>query len=262
MAMSAPFLEQYNDVASGLPGIGVAWLENLRRDGNSTYQSLGLPGPRVEAWKYTNLTRMGRTKFIPALNTENPSLDDVPNDVLNIDAPKLILVNGCLRYDLSDLNALPKGIRVKSLASVMELEPASLEGVMGQIDAGHPMPMLALNTAYLSDGVVIDIDSEADIELPIHIVSIGIASDVPIAFYPRNLIYAGANSRSTIYESHVGLGAAYLNNVATEVRVAEGALLRHRKLQNETKDGYHIACLLYTSPSPRDGLLSRMPSSA
>ena len=24
----------------------------------------------------------------------------------------------------------------------------------------------------------------------------------------------------------------------------------------------HVACLLYTSPSPRDGLLSRMPSSA
>ena len=26
--------------------------------------------------------------------------------------------------------------------------------------------------------------------------------------------------------------------------------------------GYQLACLLYTSPSPRDGLLSRMPSSA
>ena len=25
---------------------------------------------------------------------------------------------------------------------------------------------------------------------------------------------------------------------------------------------YHVVCLLYTSPSPRDGLLSRMPSSA
>ena len=25
---------------------------------------------------------------------------------------------------------------------------------------------------------------------------------------------------------------------------------------------YELACLLYTSPSPRDGLLSRMPSSA
>ena len=27
-------------------------------------------------------------------------------------------------------------------------------------------------------------------------------------------------------------------------------------------DGKHVICLLYTSPSPRDGLLSRMPSSA
>ena len=28
------------------------------------------------------------------------------------------------------------------------------------------------------------------------------------------------------------------------------------------KDGLVMNCLLYTSPSPRDGLLSRMPSSA
>ena len=31
-------------------------------------------------------------------------------------------------------------------------------------------------------------------------------------------------------------------------------------VSTETKEDYH--CLLYTSPSPRDGLLSRMPSSA
>ena len=28
------------------------------------------------------------------------------------------------------------------------------------------------------------------------------------------------------------------------------------------KEGHYAFCLLYTSPSPRDGLLSRMPSSA
>ena len=28
------------------------------------------------------------------------------------------------------------------------------------------------------------------------------------------------------------------------------------------EDGHYFTCLLYTSPSPRDGLLSRMPSSA
>ena len=34
------------------------------------------------------------------------------------------------------------------------------------------------------------------------------------------------------------------------------------KLQYKGTQGYLKACLLYTSPSPRDGLLSRMPSSA
>ena len=34
------------------------------------------------------------------------------------------------------------------------------------------------------------------------------------------------------------------------------------KLPNTTKIINEINCLLYTSPSPRDGLLSRMPSSA
>ena len=43
----------------------------------------------------------------------------------------------------------------------------------------------------------------------------------------------------------------------------------HHRHSFEEKDGgtlmkdlVHYACLLYTSPSPRDGLLSRMPSSA
>ena len=35
------------------------------------------------------------------------------------------------------------------------------------------------------------------------------------------------------------------------------------KLQNNNPEiEYSCVCLLYTSPSPRDGLLSRMPSSA
>ena len=39
-----------------------------------------------------------------------------------------------------------------------------------------------------------------------------------------------------------------------------GYRLRHRKIEYDNFE--HYTCLLYTSPSPRDGLLSRMPSSA
>ena len=44
-------------------------------------------------------------------------------------------------------------------------------------------------------------------------------------------------------------------------QLAELTTLRDRLKDEEVKRAYE-ACLLYTSPSPRDGLLSRMPSSA
>jgi len=54
----------------------------------------------------------------------------------------------------------------------------------------------------------------------------------------------------------------------SEVKLSPGAAIEEIKLQPieiiemELKEENATACLLYTSPSPRDGLLSRMPSSA
>ena len=50
-------------------------------------------------------------------------------------------------------------------------------------------------------------------------------------------------------ESLIGIGAVVLNGA----RIGKNCLVGAGSL---------VTCLLYTSPSPRDGLLSRMPSSA
>ena len=55
-----------------------------------------------------------------------------------------------------------------------------------------------------------------------------------------------------------------------DLKLSDGSKLRFNlesdifKMKNLSNDGYTGLrfCLLYTSPSPRDGLLSRMPSSA
>ena len=44
--------------------------------------------------------------------------------------------------------------------------------------------------------------------------------------------------------------------------LGEGTYEEHTPPMVETETGNYLTCLLYTSPSPRDGLLSRMPSSA
>ena len=66
----------------------------------------------------------------------------------------------------------------------------------------------------------------------------------------------------------ITLAGFHTQNIAifelAEKYKAEGMTAYSRIQQQEfsrEKDGY-TSCLLYTSPSPRDGLLSRMPSSA
>ena len=47
-----------------------------------------------------------------------------------------------------------------------------------------------------------------------------------------------------------------------DVLVNNAGILRDRMVFSMTEQEWDSVCLLYTSPSPRDGLLSRMPSSA
>ena len=51
-------------------------------------------------------------------------------------------------------------------------------------------------------------------------------------------------------------------NVVTGTGITAGSALTHNPLVDKLTFTGSTACLLYTSPSPRDGLLSRMPSSA
>ena len=238
--MNLPFMEDYDAVAPRLAGAGVEWLDKLRSDGLARYGELGLPGPRDEAWKYTNLTRIGRTRFATGLAGAEPALDAVPKGTLDIDAVRLVSVNGRLRPALSNLNALPPGVSITTLEDAVWSGDQAIAQRLGQIPHGHDMPMLALNTAYLQDGVIVEVADGASIDTPIHLISVGVADDDPVAFHPRNVISLGAGASVTFYESHVGLGA-YLSNGATAVYLSDDAILRHRKLQNETNSAYHVA---------------------
>ena len=61
---------------------------------------------------------------------------------------------------------------------------------------------------------------------------------------------------------------ALINKISSEISSnSQGSIKAFKDLYNLSQTGLGIdealkACLLYTSPSPRDGLLSRMPSSA
>ena len=100
------------------------------------------------------------------------------------------------------------------------------------------------------------------------------------AFYDRRVTVAAVEnilkqSRSAIIDLLKVNGAMSVERLAGELEVSKVCVRRHLSLlesdglvafEEERHDRgrprFIYRCLLYTSPSPRDGLLSRMPSSA
>ena len=68
-----------------------------------------------------------------------------------------------------------------------------------------------------------------------------------------------------------GTQSKYLVHKLNNFQVSTGDILREeikkksdigQQITNNMNEGKFVSCLLYTSPSPRDATLSRMPSSA
>ena len=241
-AKSAPFIDGLDATAGTLPGNDLAWLRDLRARARDCYADLGLPTPKREDWKYTNLNRLRRAGFLPAPPTADAAVDSVPlGNALALDADRVVLVNGRFRPDLSDLPA-GDGIEVSGLADLLQSDSDTIAPLLGQIADVESMPLAALNTAAFADGVVLRLRAGVTAARPVHIVSLGTAGDTPVLFHPRVLILAEEGSQGCVVESHIGLGdGAYFSNSVAEVAVRARAALQHYKLQNEHPAAFHIA---------------------
>lgn len=236
------FTTDYGTVAPALAGAGLDWLQALRARGLARYRADGLPTRKTEAWRYTNLNRLREAGYAPAELAPAPVLDRLPA-LPAIEGYSFVLVNGRLRRDLSDLQGLPKGVRVAGLADVIDREPALLEPHLGSVAALEGLPLGALNTAYLTDGLYLHVARDAVLDRPVHLISVGVGDDAPIAFHPRHLIVLEAGATATVVESHVGHGSYFANSVA-EMVVGEAATLRHYKLQDEAPAAMHLSAAL------------------
>ena len=87
---------------------------------------------------------------------------------------------------------------------------------------------------------------------------------------PRNMLSLPTTKEEVFYQDWRLLGSDYLvigniesTEIDQEIRVSYTIfdVVKERVIHRGSVLG-PLSCLLYTSPSPRDGLLSRMPSSA
>ncbi|MCC6317019.1 MAG: Fe-S cluster assembly protein SufD [Gemmatimonadaceae bacterium] len=227
------------------PVDGPAWLRDLRARAMARFEANGFPTPRNEDWHFTNpapITEAAFEPMKPALGTLTVS-DVAPFALASEDWPTLVFVNGRYAPQLSRVDALPAGVRVLSLASALHEEPTLLERHMGRI-AGFDAQALAfsaLNTALMKDGAVLYVERNTTVTTPIHLLYLSDAGAEGGVSYPRNLFVVESNASVSVVEQYATTDdARYFTDSVTESIIADGATLRHYRVQREGRRAFHV----------------------
>ena len=105
---------------------------------------------------------------------------------------------------------------------------------------------VALNTAFMGDGAVIDVAEGAALARPIHLVFVN-AGKEPASMFVRSLAVIENGARAMLVESHVGSNAGEDQvNAALELKVGDAAHVDHVKITGQGAGALHVSSLMAT----------------
>ncbi|HHQ14909.1 MAG TPA: Fe-S cluster assembly protein SufD, partial [Chromatiales bacterium] len=217
------------------------WLQAVREQALRHFTASGFPTRREEAWKYTSLDPVA-DRSLRYFSTPQPAAGTLDTAALVARAPRIhdalriVLLNGAVQ----DLPApLPSGLQLGRLPDIDDIRRQDLEQRLRDFEHAAVPSLAALNTAFLTDVLVVDVAAGHDIDCPLHIVSI--TGDRPAMIgQPRIMIRLGANSHCCIIEHHISNGPT-VSNTITQIDCGAGSRLEYIKVQNESDDAYHLA---------------------
>ncbi|MEK6612732.1 MAG: Fe-S cluster assembly protein SufD [Gemmatimonadota bacterium] len=234
----------YRELFDATPraGAGKDWLPQMKISAIEQFEAVGFPTTRDEDWHFTSVTPIAERMFKPARThaTTLTASDIAPFTYGQAKWHLLVFVNGRFEPSLSSFTQLDADARVMTFTEALKEAPELLAERLGTL-APKTHAFTALNTAFLSDGVVIHVPKDVKLDEPVHILYVTDAQAANASMHPRTLLVAERGACVTLVESFAAIGsAAYFTNHVAEVVVGDGARVDHYKVQRESGSAFHV----------------------
>jgi Fe-S cluster assembly protein SufD len=240
------YLSSFSQLQAKLPGQDATWLKTLRLQALEQFKQTGFPTDELESWKYTNLSlNLLKESFVfdtPASTTVVVS--QLKKAGFDTDKAHLVVfVNGQFSKELSSLKPLAKGVTVQNIASALTNE--TVKAFVGKIALSQNRAFTALNAAFFTDGLFLELEAGKVLDAPVHVVYVSTNAGQATQSHLRNLLVLANDSKANVIEHYWGENvSAYFTNVVTEAALAKGSTLEHTKIGQEDIKGYHIGSLI------------------
>lgn len=206
-----------------------AGLAALREDAFRRFDAAGLPHRRIEAWHYTDLRALMR-QAAPLATA--PSVDQTPCpwSLVN-DEAEFHFVDG----RLVGTPPLPKGVSFTTLGD----NPDKVAGSLNRaVDLSGDV-VTSLNTAFLTDALLIEIAPGAQVARPL---TLAFETTGPTASFGRVIVLVGDGASVSLIETHRGAAdAAAQVNTVVEFTLGKEASVEHVRVNAADKSAQTLS---------------------
>lgn len=236
-------INKYTEFEKQLNGQTGTPIHDARKAAIKSFEHSGLPGPKNEEYKYTQLGRLLPNNVDLGGSAAESALDDAaiksfhfPHDEANV----LYFVNGYFKKEISRIISPSDELSVKDITSAFREDSELLFENYGK-HINLEDPFAALNTAFGNHGFFIKIAKNKVLSHPVIIYNITDAGAGDVVYHPRNFIWAGENSQAHVIETHqtYGKGKNFVNQ-AGEIVVEKSANLSYYKIQEDSAESFRV----------------------
>src|ERR671912_188241 len=223
---------------------GPAWLRHERERAMAAFAAQGFPTTRDEEWRFTPVTPIADTAFVPGELLHVPPADLARWTFGAETAAELVFVNGLFVPALSRVAELPVGLEVGALSLALGAGGTAVEPYFTKVAPFHASPFTALNTALFEDGAFVQVRKNVVIEQPVHVLFYSTVSGAPSVSHPRLLAVIGEHAEVRIIETYAGpAGHVYFTNAVSEFISGDRAVVDHYRVQRESTAAYHVGSM-------------------
>ncbi len=222
------------------------WVSDIKSIGWAEFMRIGLPTATRgnELWKYTSIRPLERAKV--SLNTNKPAKPSTIQALNKQQLPyselwnTIVFVDGVFSSELSNLET-HRGLTIKRLSKAFITHRERLEPFFSKIAEIKDNAFVALNTAFVADGVFIDVDANTHITVPVNVVYVISKNLQSTAIYPRISVICGENSQLQLIESYINFSEEQnLTSPVVEAVLQPNSTLIHNRIQLEKNNAFHI----------------------
>jgi Fe-S cluster assembly protein SufD len=226
----APFDQQQ------FPVLGA--MSTLRRsEARAALDAIPLPHSRQETWKYTRTGKLINAVWNISHKANDVTIDDMK--ISGLDCYNIVFVNGQYSPTLSDNLALETGLEVCPMSQCEGDKAAFADRLIQKNENSNAHIFNHFNSAYWTDGLLIKVDANTEIDKPIHIIHKTVGPNASSVF--RHALVVEKSSKVKLIQSFSNGGGSTYNNVLTEAWVAENAHVTIDKIQADDAEGITIA---------------------